>query len=221
METPSGEGISGQGSSLKEAKVSFGLSVLIVILLLALIGLAILILQNYYQQEQPKTPQDYEVQRWQSVVKANPKDPAAHVSLGFAYQQTGKLKEAEKEYLIALKLDEKNIGALYNLGLIYNVQKKLDEAISRFEEIVEQDPAHALTWYQMGTIRMKQENHKEAIVCFQNALQAEPAYANIHYELGAAYEKLGEKDKARQEYDITLQFLPNHREAKKGLERLK
>lgn len=221
MATPTGGETSEKGTSLREARISFGLSALLVVLLIVFIVLGGLILRAYYQQEQPKTPQDYEIERWQAIVKANPKDAGARVSLGWAYQNSGKYKEAEKEYLISLKIDNNQIGALYNLGVIYSNQKKIGQAIERFEQVVEKDPAHALGWYQLGTLRMGQKNYREAIVCFQNALQAEPAYANIHYELGAAYEKLGELEKAKQEYEMTLQFLPNHRGAKKGLERLK
>lgn len=210
-----------KGINIREARVSTSLSILLVVLLLVLVGLGVLILRTIFMQEQPKTPQDYEIQKWQATIKANPKDPNAHTSLGWVYQLGGKLKEAEQEYLTALKIDPNNIGALYNLGLIYVAKNKTGEAINRFEQIVEKDPSHALAWYQLGALRMGQKNYKEAIVCFQNALQAEPSYANIHYELGTAYEKLGEKDKAKQEYEITLQFLPNHRDAKQALERIK
>ncbi len=203
-----------------EAKVSLFLSIILVLLLIAFIVLSGLILYRYYAQVQPKSPLQYEMERWQATVRSRPRDATAHLNLAWIYQQMNKLKDAEKEYNIALEIDSGLIEAHYQLGIIYLREKKYMQAVDKFEQIVERNPDHALSWYQLGLIRAQQKNYKEAIICFNNVLRIEPTWANVHRELGKAYEKLGEDEKAIEEYKTTLQFLPTDKEAKEGLKRL-
>jgi Tfp pilus assembly protein PilF len=51
---------------------------------------------------------DEAIFRWKKAVELDPDSAAAHNNLAVAYEQKGLLKEAEKEYKLALELNPKN-----------------------------------------------------------------------------------------------------------------
>lgn len=59
----------------------------------------------------------------------------------------------------------------------------------------------------------------EAIYRWERALADNPGSAAIHNNLAVAYEKKGELDKARQEYQKALQLAPGNEQIKKNYEK--
>jgi len=202
------------------AVVSYLLSVILILLVIAVFVLIGLILNRYYGQVQPKTPLEFEAERWQATIKARPNDAAAHFALGVVYRQMGKTAEAEEELKKAIDLNPTALNYRYELGVLYLNQKKKDKAAEVFRYIVEKNPDDALSWFQLGLIEKERKNYEEAEVAFKNVLRISETYGNVHRELGEIYEKLGEKNKAIEEYRQALKFLPDDKKSKEALKRL-
>ncbi len=204
----------------KGAVVSYLLSVVLVLLVIAVFVLIGLILNRYYGQVQPKTPLEFEAERWQATIKARPNDAAAHYALGVVYRQMGKFEEAENELKKAIELSPSSLNYRYELGVLYLNQKKKNEAAKIFRYIVEKNPDDAMSWFQLGLIEKENKNYEEAEVAFKNVLRISETYGNVHRELGEVYEKLGEKNKAIEEYRQALKYLPEDKKSKEALKRL-
>ncbi len=64
------------------------------------------------------------------------------------------------------------------------------------------DPRCSDGFLQLGILAASQHNYKKAIQLYTKASEINPQLAEAHYRLGVAYEHLGERDKAQQEFQL-------------------
>jgi tetratricopeptide (TPR) repeat protein len=74
------------------------------------------------------------------------------------------------------------------------VQKLLQNAVRL-------DPALGAAYLQLGVVYSAQKGDTRAIAAYQKAIAVSPEMDEPHYRLGQAYERTGQKEKARQELD--------------------
>ncbi|MFP5264713.1 MAG: tetratricopeptide repeat protein [Blastocatellia bacterium] len=87
--------------------------------------------------------------------EALPYSARTHLQLGGALLQVGKLDEAERELLLAYRLDGKQMGgAQLMLGQIYFMEKKYDVALRAFEQYLADVP-HAPNSAEIGGVIKK------------------------------------------------------------------
>jgi Flp pilus assembly protein TadD len=55
---------------------------------------------------------------------------------------------------------------------------------------------------QLGILAASQQSYEKAIKLYAKASEVNPQLAEAHYRLGVAYEHLGERDKAAQEFQL-------------------
>ncbi len=85
------------------------------------------------------------------AVELKPIDAAYHNNLAQAYNMTGDLDGAIKEYQQAAQLDPPNAAQYYfNLGAVYTNSGKVDEAIAAFDKTIAADPNKAEAYYWKG-----------------------------------------------------------------------
>jgi protein O-mannosyl-transferase len=64
----------------------------------------------------------------------------SHYNLGLAYENTGKLNDAIREYTTVIQLDPKYLNARHALGTLYRGLGLYDKAIEEFLKIIELSP---------------------------------------------------------------------------------
>jgi tetratricopeptide (TPR) repeat protein len=57
-------------------------------------------------------------------------------------------------------------------------------------------------YLQLGILAASQRNFEKAIQLYQKALEVDPKLAEAHYRLGVSYDRLGARDKAKQEFAL-------------------
>jgi tetratricopeptide (TPR) repeat protein len=57
-------------------------------------------------------------------------------------------------------------------------------------------------YLQLGILAASQHNYEKAIPLYTKAIDADPQLGEAHYRLGVAYDRLSERDKAAQEYQL-------------------
>jgi tetratricopeptide (TPR) repeat protein len=62
------------------------------------------------------------------------------------------------------------------------------------------DPKCGGAYLQLGVLRASQRDFEKAIGYYTKAIEADPQMSEAHYRLGVAYDRVGEKDKAAQEF---------------------
>jgi len=97
----------------------------------------------------------------------------AHVKLGLAYAEQGRLDEAIAEYQAALRLNPAAPDVHYRLGLAYEEQGRLDEALAEFQSAIRTSPNHADAYCGMGKVYYMQGRLGDAIDKLQRAVHME------------------------------------------------
>jgi len=75
-----------------------------------------------------------------------------HNNLGKAYEKSGQIDKAVKEFDNAAQLDPNNASMYYfNEGAVYVNSNKMDEALVAFDKVIQIDPNKAPAYYFKGT----------------------------------------------------------------------
>jgi tetratricopeptide (TPR) repeat protein len=76
------------------------------------------------------------------------------------------------------------------------------KAESLLEKAIQLDPKLADAQVQLGIIYSARKNFEPAIAAFQKAIAIDPKLEEAHYRLAQTYTRVGEKQKARKEFEI-------------------
>ena len=123
-----------------------------------------------------------------AVVAILPQSPGAHLNLGVALTDLGRLDEAIAEYREALRLDKDFAVGHNNLGV----------ALWRAAIRIKQDFAFAQD--NLGLVLKEKGLLDEAIAEYREAIRIKKDYAEAHTNLGNALHGKGLLDEAIAEY---------------------
>ena len=101
-----------------------------------------------------------------------------HSELGATYFGQGKLDDAEREYIEALKIDPNDAGVHCDLGSIYYSQGKLDGAEREYKEALRIYPNDADTHCALATAYFSQGKLDNAEREYKEALKINPDHAD-------------------------------------------
>ena len=149
-----------------------------------------------------------ELSLWTDTVEHAPGNPRAHLNLGQALFQSGRLPEAEQQFQAALQLRPAYPEALYNLGLTEAQLGRPADAIGHFESALQLVPDYAVALNDLGIALAEQRRTDEALVRFAEALRYRPDFAGAHFNLGNLLVRLGRPAEAIPHYESALQRNP-------------
>jgi protein O-mannosyl-transferase len=150
---------------------------------------------------------------WTHALACTTDNYMAHLHLGNALFQRGRLDEAIAEFQTALRIKPLFAEAHYNLGDAFLKEGRVDEAITEYQEALHVNPNYAEAHNNLGNILLQKGGGDEAILHFQKALQIKPDYAAAHLDLGIALRQKGRMDEAIAQYQQALQIKPDYAEA--------
>jgi Flp pilus assembly protein TadD len=150
-----------------------------------------------------------EITLWEDVVKKSPNKARPHNNVGVIYRKQGRLDDAIKEYLIALKIAPDYADAHNNLGAAYGQQGRFDEARKEFLKAIKIKPNNVSVHKNLAQIYEIQGLLDDAIKEYLIALKLRFDDYEVHNALGILYKKLGRFDEARKEYLTAIQIKPD------------
>jgi len=110
--------------------------------------------------------------------------------------------------------------AWFNLGDDYLALGGYEEAAQAYEQALAIGfPSHFL-WYHYGPLEAYNAlgEYEQTLALSAEVLPMVSDIEEIHYQRGLAYLGLGEKEKARAEFELALKYNPNFSRAKEALE---
>jgi len=161
------------------------------------------------------------IKQYQTAIERNPNFYEVYILLGLKHAQ---LKDtlAISYYNNAKKIKPKNVEAYYNLGMFFQENGYFDRAILEYDYIINNiDSTNYQAYYNKGYLYLTfSKDYEKAIELFIKAYEINPNSPNGIYNLGLAYEKEGDKEKAKEYYNKALRILPSHKLSIEGLKRL-
>jgi tetratricopeptide (TPR) repeat protein len=150
------------------------------------------------------------IRNFNKAVDQNPTYFDAYIQLGLMYH--ARLNPLALDYYNnALNINPQSIQANYNIAIFYQETKNVAKAKERYHIILQIDPENAWAHHNLGWIAMELEkNNEKAVEHFTNALNIEPYFLEASYNRGAAYEKMGQRQLAIDNYNHVLKIDPNY-----------
>jgi tetratricopeptide (TPR) repeat protein len=161
-----------------------------------------------------------EISLWEDAARKSPAKLRPHQNLGTYYSMKGRLEDAKRELLIALKLDPGNFELHNNLGIVYRKMGDFNNAIREYTAALQLMPDDAMARYNLGNVFLAQGNYPEAIRRYGECLRMIPDYDELHDNLGIAYEKTGRFKDAYMEFEQALRLNPQNANVRGNLENL-
>ncbi len=167
----------------------------------------------------------YEKEQWKlaRIVIKREKDfdlnPVALNLMGSIEWKLGKVKEAKKYYLLAIKCYRDFWPAYYNLGNLSYEMGKIDKAIQYYIGALNYKGEHFKLFYNIGTCYLKKKDSKRAIYYFIKALQLKPTYLESNINLAKAYYLRDEYQKSFLYFNTALALDEGNNAAKIGYQK--
>jgi tetratricopeptide (TPR) repeat protein/tRNA A-37 threonylcarbamoyl transferase component Bud32 len=150
------------------------------------------------------------------AVAIKPDSPGAHVNLGVALKDHGKLEQAIEEYRLAIRHKPDYAQAHNDLGNALKVQGKLEPAIDEYRQAIRIKPDYAEAHSNLGLALHDQGKLESSMEEFREAIRIKPDYANAHINLGAALKDQGKLEPAIEEYRQAIRLKPDIAAAHNG-----
>lgn len=184
------------------------------------IGWILIIIIFIYTTASSSAAWKNDITLFKKIIEKSPDAAFAHNNLGNVYADQGRLDEAIKEYLTALKIKPYYASVHNNLGTAYYEKGNVDMAIKEYMMALKIKPDYADAHNNLGAAYYEQGKIDEAIKEYLASLKVRSDFAPAHYNLGRAYRKKGLEYNARKEFEMVLKLKPDFAPAKKAIESL-
>jgi tetratricopeptide (TPR) repeat protein len=146
----------------------------------------------------------------QRAVQLGPANAEAHLALGQAYKEQGKLDDAVSELNTATRFDPQLSYAFSTVGSIKLQQNSLAEAAASFTQAVNLNSGNSTAHYGLGATLLKQGQVDDAIRELNTSLYQFPNSWPTRMALGDAYQKQGNVVAALQQYQLSTLIKPEN-----------
>jgi len=162
------------------------------------------------------------IKQIEKALQINKNFTEAYKKLMQLYLGRGDFGKYNEIYMKIKKLERGNfLKAKFNRALKLYSENKLKEALKEYEEILKYDEGDAVILNNIGFIYYDLKDYEKAIEYHKRCIESDINFENGHYGLALAYEKLGEKAKAIEEWERYLKLKPKGIWASKAEQHLK
>ncbi len=154
---------------------------------------------------------------WTRALDCTSGNVVAHVNLGVALHDQGRLDEAIDQYHDALAIKPHDVMAHNHLGVALRDQGHAAEAIAEFRHALAIDPNCAAAHNNLGAILAEGGQVNEAIEHYRKAIEVNPSHASAHYNLANALARQSRYEEAMAEFQKSLDINSNSAEAHHNL----
>jgi tetratricopeptide (TPR) repeat protein len=135
---------------------------------------------------------DAAIQKYNAIVKLDPKNPAVYSNLGRLYYEQGQLEEAIPHLKHAIELDPKLEPPHALLGFSYYQMGDFEHARGEFKTALELNPHDGNAKLFLARSLIELDDVKGALRLLEQLQQEAPRNAEVLYSLGTVYAGLAE-----------------------------
>ena len=158
------------------------------------------------------------IELFDEATELDPDFALAHAAIADAYgvlpdysgMQFEDISEPMEEALAkAFMLDADLAQAHASMGLLRLKEGRIEESDRSFERAISLAPGYAMAYLWYGQSLMQQSRFRDAIQTLQVARRLDPLSSVVNSNLGNAYSWTGQFDKARREYERSVELSPD------------
>lgn len=154
------------------------------------------------------------------AVQSGPTYGPAFLGRGNLFRVKNRFDEAISDLTQAIKLDANSAQAYHARGLIYQRQNLHQKAVTDFDAAIDRNPFVPAPYLARGQSLIALNKFDSAIEDFNACLNLDANLADGWAGLGLAFEKKGDAEQAKSNYDRALIVDSSNVLAKEGLARL-
>jgi tetratricopeptide (TPR) repeat protein len=134
---------------------------------------------------------------WQKTLDLDEDHPEVHPRIAEALRAKGRLEQARRHYLLAVRQNPGNVQTLLDLGELLLEMGRLEEAGEKFRRAIELAPDEPAAYLYHGQWLFKSGRLEEASAAYTKTLALEPRYPSTHVRLAEVYKAKGNLEQAR------------------------
>ncbi len=154
---------------------------------------------------------------WIATAKTSPSSPNAHNNLGDVYSRQGNLETAAAEFQMAIRIKPNYADAYHNLAYTYQQMDRSQDAVRNYKKAVEFNPNLWQSYQNLAGIYFNEKKFSLARDNLEIAVRLNPASSKLNSNLGLAYLFTGERVRAEEAFQKSLQLDSNDERAIEGL----
>jgi tetratricopeptide (TPR) repeat protein len=135
--------------------------------------------------------------------------------------------QAAREYRDAIARAPDSLISYWGLAQLWQRGERFDSSFALMDELIERHPDAMPAYYYYGRGSSLSGHHlPEAVGALQRYLayephEGDPPRSSAHYRLGLVYGRMGDREKARREFEASLRLEPTRGEVKAALRRVR
>src|SRR5687768_10472315 len=135
--------------------------------------------------------------------------------------------EAAREYRDAIARAPDSLISYWGLAQLWQRGARFDSSFALMDDLIKRRPDAMPAYYYYGRAASLSGQHlPEAVQALQRYLayephEGDPPRSSAHYRLGLVYERLGDRETAKREFEASLRLEPTRNEVKAALRRVR
>jgi arylsulfatase A-like enzyme/cytochrome c-type biogenesis protein CcmH/NrfG len=142
------------------------------------------------------------------IVRLDPRNPVAHVRLGYALQESSRCGEAMEHFQQAIDARLPSADAHLGLAACQAAARRFDAAAATLRNADRVEPDNPVVAANLGLVLSDSGRPTEGLPHLQRALAIDPDYDQVRFHLAVAFARLGRRDEAAREAAELLRRLP-------------
>jgi arylsulfatase A-like enzyme/Tfp pilus assembly protein PilF len=154
------------------------------------------------------------------IVKDDPRNPQAHLRLGYILADSRRCREAEPHFKAAIAGNAPTADAHLGLAGCYAAERAFDRAEAVLREGVAREPDNPVVIANQGLVLSESGQAAKSIPLFERALKLDPEFHEARFNLAIALAKANRRSDAAAEATELLKRLPVNAPQRPEVQRL-
>ena len=135
--------------------------------------------------------------------------------------------QAAREYRDAITRAPDSLVSYWGLAQLWQRGGRYDSSFALMEGLIQRQPNAMPAYYYYGRAASLSGQHlQQAVSALERyiayePLEGEPPLSSAHYRLGLVYERMGDREKARRQFETSLRLEPTRGEVKAAFRRVR
>jgi tetratricopeptide (TPR) repeat protein len=143
------------------------------------------------------------------ILRLDPRNPLAHVRLGYVLQESSRCGEATRHFQQAIDARFPGADAYLGLASCQVAARRPDAAAATLREADRAEPDNPVVAANLGLVLSDSGRPAEGVPYLQRALTLDPTFDQARFYLAIAFARLGRRDDAAREATTLLERLPS------------